>query len=202
MLSEQDLARIKKEVDSLRNLDVVKYIFEEMPWMRPAIYTVERLSRILQEKNVVYAFTGEFSINLYGIPFYSTDLLFTVKDVDLEKLEEELKKVNYMKLADLTEGMLIRDLQLNTLLKISREPRPLTWDYEMVRRLRDTGINTKILSPEDYGVMLLGKKSVKDLELAVKIFYLWKEEIDIDYLKKRAEKEDLLQLVLNLLSKF
>ncbi|MEM1743353.1 MAG: hypothetical protein QXK95_05240, partial [Nitrososphaerota archaeon] len=170
MLSEQDLARIKKEVDSLRNLDVVKYIFEEMPWMRPAIYTVERLSRILQEKNVVYAFTGEFSINLYGIPFYSTDLLFTVKDVDLEKLEEELKKVNYMKLADLTEGMLIRDLQLNTLLKISREPRPLTWDYEMVRRLKDTGINTKILSPEDYGVMLLGKKSVKDLELAVKIF--------------------------------
>ncbi|MEM0275344.1 MAG: hypothetical protein QXE67_03755 [Nitrososphaerota archaeon] len=50
MLSEQDLARIKKEVDSLRNLDVVKYIFEEMPWMRPAIYTVERLSRILQER--------------------------------------------------------------------------------------------------------------------------------------------------------
>lgn len=202
MLSEQDLIRIKKEVDSLRNLDVYRYISEEMPWMRSTIYAIERLSRILQEKNIIYAFTGEFSINLYGIPYYSTDMVFSVKGVALEKLEGELKKVNYMKLADLTEEMLLRDLQLNILLKISKEPRPLTWDDEMVCRLKSTSINTKILSPEDYGVLLLRKKSVKDLELAVKIFYLWKEEIDTEYLKKRAEKEDLLQLVLNMLSRF
>lgn len=186
MLDERVIERIKKEVDSYRNIDVLAYVDEMMPWMKPIQYTVKRLSRILEESNLTYALISDYAVNLYGIPYWSRDIQFAVRGIDFQRLTNILTKSHFEKLLEKHGCLTILDLQINNFLTISSEPGSLTWDEEMVKKIFKTKMNVKILAPEDYVVLLLKRGGLREIDLALKILYMNLTAMDKDYLYWRA----------------
>jgi hypothetical protein len=87
---------------------------------------------------------------------------------------------------------------MNNFLTICSEPDPLRWGDKMVERISKTMINVKILSPEDY-IILIKPGSLREIDLAAKILYTKLETIDRDYVSWRARsysvEEELFELM-------
>jgi len=68
----------------------------------------------------------------------------------------------------------------------------------MVERISKTMINVKILSPEDY-IILIKPGSLREIDLAAKVLYTKLETIDRDYVSWRARsysvEEELFELM-------
>ncbi len=65
MLDEQEISRIKREVGSYRNIDMLSYIDGMMPWMKPIQYTVRRFSEVLEKSGVTHALISDYAVNFY-----------------------------------------------------------------------------------------------------------------------------------------
>ncbi len=69
----------------------------------------------------------------------------------------------------------------------------------MVERISKTMISVKILSPEDYIILLIKRSSLREIDLAAKILYIKFETIDRDYISWRARtynvEEELFELI-------
>jgi hypothetical protein len=87
---------------------------------------------------------------------------------------------------------------MNNFLTICSEPDPLRWGDKMVERISKTMINVKILSPEDY-IILIKPGSLREIDLAAKVLYTKLETIDRDYVSWRARsysvEEELFELM-------
>ena len=200
MLSEQEIARIKREVEMYRGLDISSYINEMMPWMKPIYYTIKRASQILEDFTS-YALISDYAVNLYGIPYWSKKIKFAVKNFELERFTDNLDKSGFRKLTGSNDCLTLIDLQMNNLLTICKEPYPLRWDDEMVERIIKTPINVKVLSPEDYIVFLVKSDSLLQVDLAAKILYLKSDILDRDYLLRRARKYDVEREISDLIER-
>jgi len=186
MLNEQEINRIKREVDSYRNIDILSYIDEVMPWMKPIQHTVRRFSELLERSEVTYALISDYAVNFYGIPYWSRDIQFAIKGIDFRQLTSILSESFFGKLVERSGCLTILDLQMNNFLTICSEPNPLRWDDKMVERISKTIMDVKILSPEDYIVHLIKRGGLREIDLAAKILYLKFKAIDKDYISWRA----------------
>ncbi|MEM3643598.1 MAG: hypothetical protein QW120_01470 [Nitrososphaerota archaeon] len=199
MLDEREIERIKKEVDSYRNIDILSYVDEMMPWMRPIQHTIIRVSKLLEESNITYALISDYTVNFYGIPYWSRDIRFAVRRISFQELTAILTESHFEKLLEETNCLTILDSQMNNFLVFSSEPEPLRWDDEMVKRLSKTIINTRILALEDYIIILLKRGGLREIDLALKILYKNLENIDRGYLYLRARsinvEEELRELM-------
>jgi hypothetical protein len=199
MLDEQEISRIKREVGSYRNIDMLSYIDGMMPWMKPIQYTVRRFSEVLEKSGVTHALISDYAVNFYGIPYWSKDIQFAVKGVDFHRLTAILSESFFGKLVERSGCLTILDLQMNNFLTICSEPDSLRWDDKMVERISKTMISVKILSPEDYIILLIKHSSLREIDLAAKILYIKFETIDRDYISWRARtynvEEELFELI-------
>lgn len=186
MLNEREIEKIKKEVDSYKNVDILSYVDEMMPWMKPIKYTIIRASKMLEEFNLTYALISDYSVNFYGIPYWSRDIQFAVRGISSQELTTILTKSYFEKLFEKTGCLTVLDHQINNFLMVCNEPEPLKWNDEMVERISKTIINVRILAPEDYVILLLKRGSLREIDLAAKILYKNLENIDRGYLYRRA----------------
>ncbi len=200
MLSDQEIDRIKREVEMYKGLDVSSYINEMMPWMKPIHYTVKRASQILEELTS-YALISDYAVNLYGIPYWSKKIEFAVKNIELERFTDILNKSGFRKLTGSDDCLTLIDLQMNNLLAICKEPYPLRWDDEMVNRIIEAPTNVKVLSPEDYIVFLIKRGGLIEMDLAAKIVYLRFDTLNKEYLLRRARNYNVEREISNLLER-
>ncbi|MCS7125841.1 MAG: hypothetical protein NZ929_02895 [Aigarchaeota archaeon] len=201
MLTDQEISRIKREADLFKDIDVFNYVNEMMPWLRPVNHCIKRFSEIMNRNEITYALIGEYALNFYSIPYWSSEITYSIRNLDLRVLADNLEKLGFRRLSYSGSYIKLLDLQVNLFLSVYREPEPLRWDDEMSKKLVNTNINVKILSPEDYSISLIIKNGYKGVELAAKTLYLNLSMIDKDYLIKRAKEYDVLEEVSRLLEK-
>lgn len=204
MLSEKDFQRIVKEMDRLKNVDIVKYIQETSPWFNVLESTILRAVRILDEKGIFYVLYGLRPLPLYGVPYISKEINFAIKVDGEEGFVEQLQREGFRKVAKFKDELEFLDLQRNRRVVFTYSPKPLEWDDELIKRAIKK-MDVRILSVEDFAASLLSKReSVMMAELAAKVIYANMDEIDLDYLKMRASRlksEDRLEAILEGLKK-
>lgn len=195
MLSKKDFERVVKEVDRLREMDAVEFLKKTSPWFDPIEPTIRRASEALRGIGVFHTLHGLRALPLYGVPYISREIEFAVK-VEGGGLESKLGEMGFRKLSGSRDILTLLDLQNNRVLKLSYEPRPLNWDEELVKRTRDK-MGIRVLSTEDYVVSLIaGTRTTMRLELAAKVIYSNISEVDRGYLRERAAKfsvDDVIQ---------
>jgi len=198
MLSEKDFKRIVREMDKLKNQDAVDFLRKTSPWFDPLEKTVIRAAAFLKSLDVFYLFYGLRALPLYGVPYISSEILFAVKS-DGRRLNDLLSGSQFRKLLETPEESRILDLQSNKVIKFIHSPAPLNWDEEIVERaLEKNGV--KIASTEDYVISLLASSSsTMRLELATKTIYSNLDEMDLQYLEKRAERFSVWEKIRSLI---
>lgn len=199
MLSKKDFERIVREMSKLRGGDAVEFLRKTSPWFDPLEPTIRRISEILRETGVLYVLHGFRALPLYGVPYISKEIGFAVKS-EGGGLESRLRERGFQKLSGSLEESTFLDLQNNKVFKFLSKPRPLEWDDELVKRIREReGI--RILSTEDYIVSLVAAKpSTMRLELAAKVIYSNMDELDRGYLEEKAAKLSVDGVIKNLIS--
>jgi len=140
-------------------------------------------------------------VNFYGIPYWSKDIQFAVKGIDFHQLTAILREPFFGKLVERSGFLIILELQMNNFLKICSEPVPLRWDDKIVERIFKTMINIKILSPEDYIILLIKRGSLREIDLAAKILYIKFDTIDRDYISWRARSYNVEEGLFELMEK-
>lgn len=198
MLSEKDFKRIVREMDKLKNQDAVDFLRKTSPWFDPLEKTVIQAAAFLKSLDVFYLFYGLRALPLYGVPYISSEILFAVKS-DGRRLNDLLSGSQFRKLLETPEESRILDLQSNKVIKFIHRPAPLNWDEEIVERaLEKNGV--KIASTEDYVISLLASSSsTMRLELAAKTIYSNLDEMDLQYLEKRAERFSVWEKIRSLI---
>jgi len=77
------------------------------------------------------------------------------------------------------------------------------WDEEMIRRIRKSEKGINVLSPEDYIISKLARadRSAVDVDDVMQLMVILKDEIDMQYLEKRAVWAEIGDDLKNLLKK-
>ncbi len=201
MLSDRDFQRIVKEIDSVRGVDVVRFLEESSPWFRLLDRSIQRAARILRESGVVYAFYGLRPLPLYGVPYIARDRLFAVRaDEGMDKIVEAFSGRGFEKIIGPRGGASLLDLESNSVVVLMSSPKPLEWDDELAGRCVEK-MGLRVLSSEDYALSLIaGEPSNMRMELAAKVIYANADKIDLGYLERRASEfalVDRLKIILD-----
>ncbi|MEN2974777.1 MAG: hypothetical protein ABDH32_04260 [Candidatus Caldarchaeales archaeon] len=200
-MTDQELKRIKREADLFREIDILDYIDEMMPWNKHINYSIKRFSELMDKTEAPYALIGEYALNFYHVPNFVGEIAYSIKGLDLKQLSDSLERSGFRRLAYSSGRLALLDLQVNIPLTIYNEPEPLRWDDEMSSRLMRAKIGTKLLSPEDYAIFLILRNGSREIELAAKILYLNLDVVDRDYLIRRSREYNLSKVVSELLGK-
>ncbi|MCF3653845.1 MAG: hypothetical protein L2C94_006800 [Aigarchaeota archaeon] len=189
MLSDRDFQRIVREIDSVKSLDVVRFVEESSPWFRLLDRSIQRVSQVLEEIGVFYVFYGLRPLPLYGVPYIARDRIFAVKvGESLDGVVEAFRGRGFEKVIGPRGRISFLDLQNNNVVMLLDSPRPLKWSDELAGRcLQRMGL--RILSPEDYALSLIvGETGTMRMELAAKVIYANMDRLDKAYLEKRASE--------------
>jgi hypothetical protein len=189
MLSDRDLQRIVREIDSVKNVNVVRFVEESSLWFRLLDRSIRRAAQILEEPGIFYVFYGFRPLPLYGVPYIARDRIFAVKTGDgLDRVVEAFRGRGFEKIVGPRGGISLLDLQNNNVVMLLDSPRPLEWSGELAERCFEK-MGLRILSPEDYVLSLIaGGPGTMRMELAVKVVYASIDRIDKGYLERRASE--------------
>jgi hypothetical protein len=189
MLSDRDLQRIVREIDSVKNVNVVRFVEESSLWFRLLDRSIRRAAQILEEPGIFYVFYGFRPLPLYGVPYIARDRIFAVKAGDgLDRVVEAFRGRGFEKIVGPRGGISLLDLQNNNVVMLLDSPRPLEWSGELAERCFEK-MGLRILSPEDYVLSLIaGGPGTMRMELAVKVVYASIDRIDKGYLERRASE--------------
>jgi len=202
-LSDRDIQRIVKEISSVRDLDVVKFVEEKSPWFRILDSAILRLSRTLSRLGVQNVLHGLRPLPFYGVPYPGRDRMLAIK-LDSGMLEEILEKISshgFRRMAYQKDGVELLDLQENKRVELRLRPGSLEWSREIIERCFERE-GVRLLSAEDYLVSLLSEdRGIMMVELAAKIIYANRDRIDYDYLVKRASDTGVGDLVKDLVER-
>ncbi len=189
MLSDRDFQRIVREIDSVKNVDVVKFLEDSSPWFRLLDRSIQRAAQGLREAGILYVLYGLRPLPLYGVPYIARDRVFAVKaDDGLDKVVGALSSRGFKRVIGPRGGLSLLDLQNNNVVTLLDSPKPLEWDDELIGRCVEK-MELRILSPEDYALSLIaGESSTMRMELAAKVIYANMDEVDKGYLEGKAFK--------------
>jgi hypothetical protein len=189
MLSDRDFQRIVREIDSVKNLDVVRFVEESSPWFRLLDRSILRVVQILREAGVFHVFYGLRPLPLYGVPYIARDRIFAVKAGEgLDRVVEAFRGRGFERVIGPRDSISLLDLQNNNIVVLLDSPRPLKWSDELAGRCLER-MGLTILSPEDYALSLIsGKAGTMEMELAAKVIYANMDGLDKTYLKRRASE--------------
>ncbi len=200
MLSERDFRRIVKELDSVKNMDVVEFLEKRSPWFRFLEPAIQRAVKVLEELNIFHVLYGLRPLPLYGVPYISRDITFAVRLKDqLDDVLERFSVYGFRRIPGPHNQLSLLDLQSNRRIDLLFAPKPLEWDEELIERcLKRRGL--RILSAEDYALALIAVKAdMMRLELAAKVLYANSDKLDLEYLETRASRLSLRELPKKLL---
>ncbi len=202
-LSDRDIRRIVREVDSVKGVDVVRLVEGASPWFRLLDPPMLRLSRALAELGVFHVLYGFRPLPFYGVPYIGRDRVFAARSdsADLRKVFEELSRLGFRVLSRSDEGFRLLDLERYVVIDLVSRPGSLSWDERMIERcLERSGV--KVLSAEDYAVSLLSRGAgVMALELAGKVIYANLDRLDRGYLMARASQASVEEAVRGIVEK-
>jgi len=189
MLSERDFQRIVREIDSVKSLDVVRFVEESSPWFRLLDRSIQRVSQVLEEIGVFYVFYGLRPLPLYGVPYIARNRIFVVKvGESLDGAVEAFRGRGFEKVIGPRGSISLLDLQNNNVVMLLDSPRPLKWSAELAGRCLER-MGLRILSPEDYALSLIvGETGTMRMELAAKVIYANIDRLDKAYLERRASE--------------
>ena len=196
-LSDRDIRRIVREVDSVKGVDAVGLVEEASPWFRLLDPPILRLSKALAGLGVFHVLYGFRPLPLYGVPHIGRDRVFAARadSEDLRKVFEGLSRAGFGVLSRSDDGARLLDLERYVVIDLVSRPGSLSWDERMAERcLERSGV--KILSAEDYTVSLLSRGAgVMALELAGKVIYANLDRLDRGYLMARASQASVEEAV-------
>jgi len=189
MLSDRDFQRIVREIDSVKSLDVVRFVEESSPWFRLLDRSIQRVAQIFEEVRVFYVFYGLRPLPLYGVPYIARDRIFAVKAGEsLDGIVEAFRGRGFEKVIGPRGSISLLDLQNNNVVMLLDSPRPLKWSDELTGRCLER-MGLRILSPEDYVLsLIMGEPGTMRMELAAKVIYANMDRLDKAYLEKRASE--------------
>jgi hypothetical protein len=189
MLSDRDFQRIVKEIDSMKNIDVVRFVEESSPWFRLLDRSILRAAQILEESGIFYVFYGLRPLPLYGVPYIARDRILAVKaSGGLDRVVDAFIGHGFEKVIGPRGGMSLLDLQNNNVVMLLDSPRPLEWSDELAGRCLEK-MGLRILSPEDYVLSLIVEEpGTMGMELAAKVVYANMDGVDKGYLESRASE--------------
>jgi len=173
----------------------------------PAILrSLQRLLKLLEDKNVPYMIIGG-----YALPFYGR--IRTTVDIDLAvaiKTAEELNQLlNLLQLVDFEPAIhssldpliVILDRKEKIEIELWLKPDGIVFDDETLRRRRKVKLNTNIsawiVSPEDFIVNKLARpdRGVVDEQDVKSVLIRQANKLDDEYLKKRAQDAGVLTIL-------
>jgi len=175
-LREQDLKRLKKEIDGVGG-DALGFLLSVKPWLKETYNVAVNVSSSLRE--IPHALVSPLSLPLYGVPQAWGKLTFSVKD--LETAVRRLRERGFV-------GAIPRliDASSNMVVELVERVGDLEWDDRLEDRLMSRhGI--RLLSVEDFVAYVLSTwgRPLGD-EVAAKVLYASRRDVDCDYLVWRA----------------
>lgn len=170
----------------------------------PAIYrSLQRLLKLLEEKNLAYMVIGGYALPFYGRirTTIDIDLAVVIKSSkELEKLTQWLHAAEFEVTLSSPQNPVIVILDKKEKLEIELWLRPdgIIFDAETLRRRRRAVIqkNLKawIISPEDFIVNKLARpdRGVTDEQDVKSVLVMQEGKLDYEYLRKRAQDAGVL----------
>ena len=150
--------------------------------------------------NVFHVLYGLRPLPIYGVPYISREMIFTVKLENLNEVIEELKGRGFRKIPSSRERLGLLDLQTNRRIELLPAPEPLEWDDDHIERSFERE-KLRFLSAEDYAIALIGGNvSTMRLELAAKTIYANLDSLDLSYLEDRASRLSVKEVLDKLLN--
>lgn len=188
MLSARDFKRVVKEIDSIKEKDVIEFLERTSPWFRFFEPALLRASESLKRLNLFHVLYGLRPLPIYGVPYISREIVFAVKLENSNMVSEGFEGHGFRKIPSSRGTLSFLDLQTNRRVELLSAPEPLEWDDELVRRSFERR-GLRVLSAEDYVLSLIGREvNTMRLELAAKTLYANLDSLDLSYLEDRASR--------------
>lgn len=169
-----------------------------------------RLVECANKISLVHVVIGGLALPAYNVVRASYDVDFCIAVKNQEELDKFLSILN--KNGIKTQQRPIVSDVLFTVYddKLRQEaeiwltpPDRFRWDEEMIRRIRKSEKGINVLSPEDYIISKLARadRSAVDVDDVMQLMVILKDEIDMQYLEKRAVWAEIGDDLKNLLKK-
>ena len=171
--------------------------------------SLQRLLKLFEDKNIPYMIIGGYALPYYGRirTTIDLDLAISIKDErELEQLVDWMQTVGFETTisSPLNPVIVILDQEEGIEIELWLRPDGIVFDGETLRRRKkvrlDTNIEAWIVSPEDFIVNKLARpdRGVTDEKDAKSVLVRQKDNLDNQYLKKRARDAGVLKVLENI----
>ena len=154
------------------------------------LYFIGILTKYLERKNIKPIIVGGYAVEFYTLGSYSTGDIDIVVTEDFHEITNTLQNWGFHKI-----GRIWVNPHLDIEIDIVGET--LAGDYSKISQIEVEGLKVYLIGIEDLIIDRLNAwvwwKSEEDKQWAKQLWKLHQEEIDKDYLKKRAKEEKIVE---------